>query len=284
MNKKQIRPRSKDGVFFGDFDKKIKEAVKKINKRYPDFFTEKYSFSMKNRNNKHFIDHPVYKEIRDKIGNAEAATLQSILFHEIGYKKYKTVFVEDEGVIDFIKNNKITGKDEDALIFAINNELPKLVDYRDQPISLSIASMKNNIFFKVFLYDDHGQLMIGAISGTSISRIKIGKAFLESIDHDEDRKYENILLNTILYIAANPECLRDGPPENFIKCQGFESRQKTILCSNQLLDLSRNVSPHLRRGHFRLLSSEKFRNKKGKLVFVRPSMVKGKSLTVEGCR
>ena len=43
---------------------------------------------------------------------------------------------------------------------------------------------------------------------------------------------------------------------------------------------NRDVSPHLRRGHFRMLSSDYFKNKQGQIVFVKSSFVKGNAKTV----
>ncbi|WP_293888597.1 MULTISPECIES: hypothetical protein [unclassified Sphingobacterium] len=38
--------------------------------------------------------------------------------------------------------------------------------------------------------------------------------------------------------------------------------------------------PHFRKGHFRLLQSDYFTNKKGEIIFVSETMVKGKAKTV----
>jgi hypothetical protein len=45
----------------------------------------------------------------------------------------------------------------------------------------------------------------------------------------------------------------------------------------QITKISRSVCPHIRTGHFRLLSSERYVNKKGQVIFVKPAMVGGKA-------
>ena len=40
------------------------------------------------------------------------------------------------------------------------------------------------------------------------------------------------------------------------------------------------ITPHLRRGHFRRLESDFYKKKKGKIIFVRSTFVKGKAKTV----
>ena len=39
--------------------------------------------------------------------------------------------------------------------------------------------------------------------------------------------------------------------------------------------------PHMRRGYFKCLSSDFYKNKRGQIIFIRETMVKGKSKTVD---
>lgn len=48
----------------------------------------------------------------------------------------------------------------------------------------------------------------------------------------------------------------------------------------EYINMPISKSPHLRRGHFRFLQSEKFVNKKGCIVFVSETMIKGQAKTV----
>lgn len=58
--------------------------------------------------------------------------------------------------------------------------------------------------------------------------------------------------------------------------------ERHIVNRNEIVDEehSHSVSPHWRRGHFRLLSSEKFIRKHGQTVYVRGTFVKGKAFDV----
>ena len=81
-----------------------------------------------------------------------------------------------------------------------------------------------------------------------------------------------------------PECVRDGVPS---------TNNETVYQSkgrNVCLDISEKVleegqkgvkRPHMRKGYFKCLSSEFYKNKRGQIIFVRETMVKGKSKTVD---
>lgn len=58
---------------------------------------------------------------------------------------------------------------------------------------------------------------------------------------------------------------------------------KTISISKEIenyLHENRDVSPHLRSGHFRYLGSEYFSKKRGRTIFVKSSFVKGHAKTI----
>ena len=286
-SKKDISPRTKQGVFFGDFTKRVKESVKKINRSYPDFFTEKYAFTEENFKRRGFLDHPIYNKIRIGAVNEHHALLNSMILHAIGSKKYISVFIQDEKVLDFIKNHKMSEKDENSLRFALDDVLPELINHEyDKLIVLNIANEKNNIAFRPFIRSKEDKtFMIGVASGDNINFIYIEESDLKSAN-ESFYDYEKMLLNALLYIAAFPECLHDGPPKDLVKNNGFRGEYKNISCSDQLKNSYNSISasPHFRRGHFRLLSSDRFSKKKGQVIFVKPSMVNGEALTVESAR
>jgi hypothetical protein len=94
--------------------------------------------------------------------------------------------------------------------------------------------------------------------------------------------FAKIAISVLLYCECFPECVIDGVPE-FVK---HPSHHKyTDSCS---LDLSPKIytkkhgSPcgHFRSGHFRLLKSDRYKEKRFKFVFVSQTFVKGKAVTV----
>lgn len=93
----------------------------------------------------------------------------------------------------------------------------------------------------------------------------------------------NFLFGFILYLKAFPECVKPATREDVKSKEPMAGSQKILIGKNKIVEneLKLSVSPHWRRGHFRVLSSDRFVKKKGKTVFVKGSFVKGKALDVE---
>jgi len=98
-------------------------------------------------------------------------------------------------------------------------------------------------------------------------------------------KMFRLAINTISYMKCFPDCVTDGVPNDIIfernekiSPTNFTFRVSEKIRENENLPLSK--IPHFRKGHFRLLQSDYFTNKKGQFVFVADTMVKGKAKTV----
>lgn len=93
-----------------------------------------------------------------------------------------------------------------------------------------------------------------------------------------------LAINTIAYMEAFPECVIDGVP-NYIKDPDATNSYviKTadkIIESQNITENGKMKSPHFRRGYFKRLSSDFYKNKKGQIVFVSETMVNGKAKTI----
>ncbi len=97
-------------------------------------------------------------------------------------------------------------------------------------------------------------------------------------------KMFRLAINTIAYMSCFPECVDDGVPKDLLeRGEDLSARNFSLQLSDKIKEsegskLSKR--PHFRKGHFRLLRSEKFVNKKGQVVFVSETMVKGRAKTV----
>lgn len=100
----------------------------------------------------------------------------------------------------------------------------------------------------------------------------------------EITKIFRFAVNTIAYIRAFPECVKEGVPKH-IKDEIMEN-SFTIELSEKVLETIQNtesgkiVSPHFRKGYFKRLSSDFYKNKRGQIIFVSETMVNGKAKTV----
>jgi len=92
------------------------------------------------------------------------------------------------------------------------------------------------------------------------------------------------LLSSIgMYLSCFPEMLKDGPPDDVKHPSHHQYPEiKTIGVSPEVRIHSEHgeVTPHFRRGHFRVLRSDQFTKKRFQVVFVRQCFVKGEALTV----
>ncbi|QSB27832.1 hypothetical protein [Flavobacterium sp. CLA17] len=97
-------------------------------------------------------------------------------------------------------------------------------------------------------------------------------------------KMFRLAINTIAYMNCFPDCVADGVPENlFERSEDKSVRNFTFQLSEKIRESENSQLskiPHFRKGHFRLLQSDYFANKKGQIVFVAETMVKGKAKTV----
>lgn len=97
-------------------------------------------------------------------------------------------------------------------------------------------------------------------------------------------KMFRLAINTIAYMNCFPDCVDEGVPKDlFEKSVGKTNRNITFQLSGKIKDIESSPKikiPHLRRGHFRSLESPFFTNKRGQIIFVTETMVKGKAKTV----
>ena len=94
-----------------------------------------------------------------------------------------------------------------------------------------------------------------------------------------------LAINILAYLNCFPECIKDGVPPHEVN--NYEARPSKIIGTSTRVieaitseEIGHQTIPHFRKGHFRLLKSEYFKNKQGQLVFVHQTMVNGIAKTV----
>lgn len=96
---------------------------------------------------------------------------------------------------------------------------------------------------------------------------------------DTGEFYTRMIAGIGLYMSAFPEQVKPGIPADAKRADYARHNAKTIGVSETVVQRD-GVTPHYRSGHFRLLSAEYFKNKKGTVVFVTGCFVHGKAKTV----
>ena len=97
-------------------------------------------------------------------------------------------------------------------------------------------------------------------------------------------KEYNVVMNLVMYMDCFPDCVHEGTPDDVSQTFTLqnESKDKRLSTDEAILDREKSErSPHFRRGYFKHLGSEFYKNKRGKTVFVRSTFVHGKAVVVE---
>lgn len=85
-----------------------------------------------------------------------------------------------------------------------------------------------------------------------------------------------------LYIEAFPETVVPSSIENIHKVGHYDGKKHIVQLNNVVRTENERAatSPHFRRGHFRVLNSERFTKKHGQVVFVKGCFVRGHAYQV----
>jgi hypothetical protein len=90
---------------------------------------------------------------------------------------------------------------------------------------------------------------------------------------------EKLVYGFTLYLDAFPDVIRES---DGVKHIGHYKGNRHYVRANDIVrtEAHHSVSPHFRRGHFRVLRSEKFKQARGKTIFINGVFVKGKAYDV----
>ena len=88
--------------------------------------------------------------------------------------------------------------------------------------------------------------------------------------------------NLVAYIECFPEQVKDGVPHNVPSLSHDKSfHVETVDKLNFQVNKSNKINaPHIRKAHFRRLTSDYFKNKRGKIILVQETMVNGRAKSV----
>ncbi len=106
----------------------------------------------------------------------------------------------------------------------------------------------------------------------------------DSRNSNEICRIFRLAINTIAYMEAFPECVKEGVPP-YIK-EEIKEKSFILEIADKIVEPVNNsssgkvVSPHFRRGYYKRLSSDYYKNKKGQIIFISETMVKGMAKTI----
>jgi len=223
-----------------------------------------------------------------------------LIHHIVCEKEYKNYYIDSKELSDFFINTSIkkdilinfkkitqkestyatdipTGKHE--LDYAIQESFSGIIHSKNinRSIFFLFITTTGYSFSDIFITD--GKENIYICLNPHVYKVL---DFINNNEVDNNSKIIKLVLNMIFYMDAFPDKINNKPPEEVCDKLNFNN-SRTISLSKDIADYlheNREVSPHLRRGHFRYLDSEYYKNKKGQTIFVKSSFVKGKAVTV----
>ena len=150
------------------------------------------------------------------------------------------------------------------------------IPYETNGYAFSLSLFEDN---SIELYFSHGE-----VNGLTSDKFYKDQTKKQDVGSQTSSRMFRLAINTIAYMKCFPECVADGVPK--ISIENDEKRSKrnvTLSVSEKITDANNTrVSkiPHFRKGHFRRLLSDYYTKKKGQIVFIPQTMVKGKAKTI----
>jgi hypothetical protein len=286
--------------------RKIKKAYK-VNK---EIFKALYN----NAYNKHYDHHGQEKT---NTSNKVIDFLEISLLENLTTKNYINFYIDDPSLVTFfidtnINHNNIKNIGEVIKIFNLyegsgfvflgktvgTNDSGTKEIFSDKSNSYNVTGiihqkiLKESIIFQINysipdIYEYSNCIITdgatNTIGGEIIYENEIIEKFYTDFRHEANiNNIINLVFNMLFYMDAFPDKILDSPPDECIDKLNCNN-SKTITMSDEIkeyLHENRDVSPHLRRGHFRYLASDFYKNKKGQTIFVKSSFVKGQAKTI----
>lgn len=208
------------------------------------------------------------------------------LLHIFFLEKYLQNFLENTALSDLegIRKYLYDNGDKREIIYTKTKSKTNCVNYS---FGLHIPDEKNGYAFALSLFENntielyfsHGKNN-GVLSDKFYTDLN-KKMDIQSITLS---KMFRLAINTIAYMKCFPECIKDGVPKiSFPRGEDRSDNNVIFKISDIIFDESQtqiSKIPHFRKGYFRLLKSDYFTHKKGQLIYISETMVKGKAKTV----
>ncbi|MCQ4139282.1 hypothetical protein [Chryseobacterium sp. EO14] len=208
------------------------------------------------------------------------------LLHIFFIEKYLQDFLENTNLsdIDGIRKYLYDNGEKKHITYIKTKGKANCVYYS---FGLHIPNEKNGYAFALTLFENNTlELFFSHGKNNGV----LSDLFYKDLNNKKDlqsitlSKMFRLAINTIAYMKCFPECVKDGVPKISIP-RGEDRSDNNIIfkMSEKIYDNSNyqiSKIPHFRKGYFRLLTSDYYTHKKGQLIYISETMVKGKAKTV----
>ncbi len=227
----------------------------------------------------------------------QSVILRLNLWHKDYKGEFLHVWFEQKELYDFLQND-VALKELESIkkyLYANGDHLTEkdLYDpsisynYVRHDIALHVPYLEEGFAFSFYLLPDNTITLFFA-DDEGAGQINESEYNIAKSRKDEDAKVVErnfrFAVNLLAYMECFPECVREGVPttnnETAYQTKGINVR---LGISEKVMENGQKGAkrPHMRKGYFKCLSSDFYKNKRGQIIFVRETMVKGKSKTVD---
>ncbi len=230
--------------------------------------------------------------ISNFVASMDDATCCQLFLRDLNHE-LTHIYLKDENLMEFFKAVEIRDLDgiktyikDNGSSVVLNNDdqLENLTTGINFGICLHIPKKSQGYVFAYSLYDISNELRIFVNHGMeqyhiSSNEIEDKKSIVYT--DQEMNEITKLAINLLSYIYCFPDCLVDGAPHD-VKTEN----NHYLNTSDKVVDVTEKaaagvVIPHFRRGYFKRLNSDFYKNKKGQIVFVHETIVNGQAKTLE---
>jgi hypothetical protein len=253
-----------------------------------------------------FPDENIYAMLKRNMMNIELSDRENLDSHKLTMSglelwredlqgKFLHIFFLEKYLRDFLENTSLpdldgikkylyeNGEDKDVFYITTGGQTKCVkytfglhIPYETNGYAFSLELYENNT---IELYFSHGDL-----NGLTSDKFYIDQVRKQDEKSLTSSKMFRLAVNTIAYMKCFPECVAEGVPKITLEKNEKRSKRNVIFSlSEKITDSDRTQGsriPHFRKGFFRRLQSDYYTHKKGEIVFVTETMVKGKAKTI----
>ena len=208
-------------------------------------------------------------------GDLSRATIQtSVDVLLLNQKKLNHIFISSSSLWSFLNSIEIKRSDADA-VQSLADEFCKT-----NPGGVLVHAPRSvNEYSSMWFVGRPNDSQLRLVSLTRVNNEMLID-FDRWADDAKDKKscQGSMFIKCLIYMDAFSDLAEKGAPKNAIVDALHE--KSITLKAGEAVEGSRDVSSHLRRGHFRFLQAEVYTKKRFQTVYVKPTVVRGDATTL----
>ncbi len=227
----------------------------------------------------------------------QAVALQLNFWHKDYKGEFLHVWFEQKELYDFLQND-VALKELESIKRYLNVNGDHLTEtdkydpsisynYVRYDIALHVPYLEEGYAFSFCLMPDN-TIAIFFADDDGVGQIHESQYNIAQSRKDEEAEAVELsfrfAVNLLAYMECFPECIHEGVPStNNDTIYQFKGRNVRLGTSEKVIaeEQKGTKRPHMRKGYFKCLSSDFYKNKRGQIIFVHETMVKSKSKTVD---